>query len=78
MGCVQLSLFPLEGGGAPEVGDVDYIAPEPSKPVVNDFFDPCPTCELREFCGDECGRHSFALFVNREPKHFSEWLRHRI
>ena len=72
---VQLSLFPVSAGGCPEVGDVDYIAPAPSVPVVNDFKDPCPDCPYRDMCSDECGRLGFPIDVSREPKRFSLWLR---
>ena len=71
---IQLSLFPVGGGGCPEVGDSDYVDPAPSEPVINDFKDPCPSCPFFGMCGDECGRLGFPIDVNREPKRFSLWL----
>lgn len=72
---IQLSLFPIGGGGCPEVGDSDYVDPAPSEPVINDFKDPCPDCPYRDMCSDDCGRLGFPIDVNREPKRFSLWLR---
>lgn len=72
---IQLSLFPVGGGGCPEVGDNDYVDSAPSEPVINDFKDPCPDCPYRDMCSDDCGRLGFPIDVNREPKRFSLWLR---
>lgn len=72
---VELSLFPVEFGEAPETP-----APEREEwwelpKCLNPIADPCPSCELREFCTDECARVNYPLFVNREPKRFSQWLK---
>lgn len=36
------------------------------------LFDPCKTCALREFCGDECGRLLHPTDVNKSP--VGDWV----
>lgn len=31
------------------------------------LFDPCKTCALREFCGDDCGRLMHPTDVSKSP-----------
>lgn len=38
---------------------------KPSKSYY--LFDPCKTCALREFCGDECGRLEHPTDVKKSP-----------
>lgn len=72
---IELSLFPVEFGEAPETPSMENLECWELPRCLNSFADPCRNCELREFCSDECARVNYPLFVNREPKRFSEWLK---
>lgn len=75
---IELPLFPVEFGEAPETPATEREECWELAKCLNPFADPCPNCELREFCSDECARVNYPLFVNREPKRFSEWLRYPV
>lgn len=36
------------------------------------LFDPCKTCALREFCGDDCGRLLHPTDVKKSP--VGQWV----
>lgn len=65
MKAMQLDLFSGQPVAPSFESAKDYRDEERRAGLVAKDFNPCPFCELREFCGpDDCAQHLFDIDVN--------------
>lgn len=70
---VQLDLFTGQPVAPVFEGARDYDEPARRAGLVARDFNPCPMCELREFCAhDECAQKLFDIDVNFDPGDYEE------
>lgn len=63
--CIQLDLFSGQPVAPSFESARDYDDAARRIGLVEKDFNPCPFCELRDFCGsDDCAQHLFDLDVN--------------
>lgn len=73
---IQLDLFSGQPVAPSFESAADYDEPARRAGLVEQDFNPCPSCELRAFCGsDDCAQHLFPLDIE-EPEYedFEDWL----
>lgn len=71
---LQLDLFSGKPFAPSFEGAQDYRDAERRAGLGVKDFNPCPFCELRDFCGsDDCAQHLFDLDVDKlVPRHYDE------
>lgn len=70
---VQLDLFPGQPFAPSFESARDYEEPARRAGLVPRDFNPCPRCELREFCGhDDCAQKLYDIDVNFNPGDYEE------